>query len=376
MKKTLVAIAALAAVGSVFAQSSVTLYGRLNMGSSGNTADTYNAAGTKTGEVKTTSLAGAEGINTTQRFGVRGSEDIGGGLKVNFNVETKVFSDSNAATFGNTRNALVQVAGGFGSVTIGTYLNALDGNGAYAAGAFSVAGGDILARVAGVTGLSSRSTNSVAYRSPNLSGLSLFIGTSNENTDRTNAAGVKTTTELSGYMLGADYANGPLEAKIVYGRGTGQNPAAAAVPAVPGNAGTAAVTANNADVSDWGITAKYEMGFIAPYAAYRSSKTDGTVGGVAGVDSTGKVFEVGAKFPLGALTPYITYARGDNETSVAGVLATDTTLSGWQIGAYYDLSKRTYLMASFGYDRTESNLAGSRAGTKNRGYGLGIIHNF
>lgn len=366
MKKTLVAMAALAVVGAASAQSSVTLYGRLNMGTAYSTTDTTTGAGVTT-STKNTQLAGAEGITTTQRLGMRGTEDLGGGLKLNFGLETKVFSDNSAAgTFGQTRTAMVQLAGGFGSVTLGTYLNALDDIGAYAAGAFSVGGGDILARVAGAggatgLGIPTRSENSIAYRSPVFGGgFQGFIGTANQEVE--NTGGVANVAKTSGYMIGGAYDSGPLSLKLVYGDANGTN-------------NTVPLTATNADLSDWGFTAKYDFGAIVPYFAWRQSETKGTLAGVAGTNNEGSVYEIGASFPMGAWTPYVTYASGDIKTSVNGVTGSDDQISGWQIGAYYTLSKRTTLTMHYGQDTRKSNI-----GLLNRvevdGFALGIVHNF
>jgi len=101
MKKTLVALAALAASGA-FAQSTVTLYGQADAG--------YTSV--KSGVNKFT------GITTSNRgsslFGMRGSEDMGGGLKANFQLEASVNLDNGAGAASNTTN---QVPGGPVTVT-------------------------------------------------------------------------------------------------------------------------------------------------------------------------------------------------------------------------------------------------------------------
>jgi predicted porin len=74
MKKSLIALAVLAASGAAMAQSSVTLYG---------VAD----AGVTYVNGLTTGLACDSGANKTSRLGFRGVEDLGGGLKANFVLE-------------------------------------------------------------------------------------------------------------------------------------------------------------------------------------------------------------------------------------------------------------------------------------------------
>jgi hypothetical protein len=80
MKKSLIALAALAAVGAVSAQSSVSMYGRIDMG--WGVATTKAANGTQD---KTTGLV--DGVQTSNAIGFRGTEDLGGGLVAGFNLE-------------------------------------------------------------------------------------------------------------------------------------------------------------------------------------------------------------------------------------------------------------------------------------------------
>ena len=88
MKKSLVALAVLAATGA-FAQSSVTLYGRMDAGI------TRDGGGLGTAGSVTRVDSGIAGGT---RLGFRGVEDLGGGLKANFLAETGFCGDSNANT--------------------------------------------------------------------------------------------------------------------------------------------------------------------------------------------------------------------------------------------------------------------------------------
>lgn len=109
MKKTLVALAALAVVGSVSAQSSVTVYGILDTGYSSYSNDGIN--GTK---VRQNGLSSSNTI--TSRLGFRGVEDIGGGLKAKFNVELGINADDGSnqigTNTGNVQSAAANSPGG------------------------------------------------------------------------------------------------------------------------------------------------------------------------------------------------------------------------------------------------------------------------
>ncbi len=106
MKKTLIfaAVATLVA-GSALAQSSVTVYGRLNV-----TAESIERNGVKTKEL----------INNASRLGFKGTEDLGGGLKANFMLEHRFSVDT--GTVPNdfwAGDSNVGLSGGFGAVRLG-----------------------------------------------------------------------------------------------------------------------------------------------------------------------------------------------------------------------------------------------------------------
>jgi len=103
MKKTLVALAALAATAS-FAQSSVTISGRLDLGMSN--LKTTNSLGVTTSSTTRTDLTGNQSGRTTSRLTFAGTEDLGGGLRANFNIETGLNPSDDAGLFaGSTRTA-------------------------------------------------------------------------------------------------------------------------------------------------------------------------------------------------------------------------------------------------------------------------------
>ena len=110
MKKSLLALAVLGAfAGVASAQSSVTLFGIVDL----------NAQYVKNdGAARRVSLS-QDGLNSS-RFGVRGTEDLGGGLKAGFWLEGALSADTgNAAGKFWGRRSVVQLIGGFGEVRLG-----------------------------------------------------------------------------------------------------------------------------------------------------------------------------------------------------------------------------------------------------------------
>jgi predicted porin len=392
MKKTLVAIAALAAV-SAFAQSSVTLYGRLDLGASQikTTGVTGLTPATSTKAVKKeTSLAGNQNGSTTSRVGLRGTEDLGGGLRASFNWETSIAPDETAASsYGATRLANLAVSGGFGTVIIGTYLNAIDAVRGYAPGVYSVPGGDFLAnsmgtsaagapssftgQVTGATpvGLRGRSQNSIAYSSPNMGGLTFGIGTVQESstTDTTTPAGVTTQAgaKVSGYMLGLAYANGPLAVNAAYGNGK--------------STAIAASVSAAAKLSDFGVGVSYDLGVAKIIGAYETGTTKFATTPATPGNAKANALSIGAEFPMGAFKPFVQFGTGKIKDSVGNAAGVDSgKTSGFQVGATYTLSKRTNVYGAIGSDKvTESTSvpgATTNDSSKRSGFSVGLVHTF
>jgi predicted porin len=352
MKKSLIAVAVLAATTGAFAQSSVTLYGRLDLGmSSGKVTTNIDPVTSVVNPSNTTSkafsLAGAQGVRTGGRLGVRGTEDLGGGLKASFNIETNVSPDSSGATFGSTRQGNLSLAGGFGTLTIGTFDNAFDDVRGYSASTGSVAGGDFLYANTGVA-IDARSQNSLGYRSPAFGGFYVRANIVNEK--------VSTVSKTTGFIGAVGYDNGPLSALVAFGNGK--------LVSLPTNVGNKS--------NDFGFGVSYDLGVAVPYFQYEQVKTSDVP--APGYEKV-RAFEVGSKFPLGAFTPYITLSSGKISNDVGPV----GKIRGFQIGTTYDISKRTYAYAAFGTDKnTQAGVvAPALTGfTKRTGYALGLVHSF
>src|SRR5659263_37578 len=128
MKKSLVALAALAVVGAASAQSSVTLFGVVD-------ATVAYGTGDSTSKTQLTN----SGYNSS-RLGFKGVEDLGGGMQAGFWLEAGVMNDNGAGAATNTNNqatggalagmngsqgltfnrrSTVSLMGGFGEVRLG-----------------------------------------------------------------------------------------------------------------------------------------------------------------------------------------------------------------------------------------------------------------
>ncbi len=340
MKKSLVALAVLATTGAAFAQSSVTLFGIVDAAYarvSGNGAS-------RTGITNS-------GLNSS-RFGMRGVEDLGGGLKAAFHLEGQLSNDDgNAAGLNFQRRSTVSLMGGFGEVRIGrdytpTFWNTTvyDPFGTNGVGsAMSPGMGGFAANTTAV-----RSNNSISYFAPGgLGGVTAQVMVA-FGEQASNAANSKQGNYL-GFRVG--YNAGPLSAAFANGK-------------VKGATSGADVTTQNLGVS-------YNLGVVAPSFVFGSEK-----------DSVNKTSftEIGATAPVGAGQLRVAFSRYD-------VANSNNDWNKFAIGYGYDLSKRTQLYSTYAKvsnkglaTRSVSNnglaATGSTAGGSSNGMEFGVRHSF
>jgi predicted porin len=400
MKKSLVALAALAATGA-FAQSSVTLYGvaeaTVDVGykNSVNTrTDAFNAAGVVTAGTATANNTQKSGFRVqdgnsqgvgTSRLGWRGNEDLGGGLKANFQMEMGIRLDDGCTTDqtstcavggsgnsgGNTfgRNAWVGASGGFGEVRLGRQVLGsfgVQGN-SWVAGSSSglyETGANTAPLMGGV-----RFANAIKYISPNLGGFSGTVslrapeGSGTTSTGTANPATTNTSNK-TGLDLSAEYANGPLYVGVGYNKVKGTIATNTAL-GLATNVGVATGTATTGTT----IGASYNLGVVQPFFNYSRAKTDNTsVTNNAGVVASGngtsnhKAFALGLKAPVGPATIIASFGRGkitgNTSNIAAGALASTVgnngKLTAFQVGAQYALSKRTMLEVNYGQIKNDA----------------------
>ena len=208
MKKLLL-ISALAGTFSVaaHAQSSVTLYGIIDEGVQFNTNSKNVVNGSNVGGRQLT-LDSINGLNGS-RWGLRGSEDLGGGLKAVFDLQAGV--NLNTGNFGQGgtpfgRDAYVGLSSDrYGAVTLGrqydlvvAYVQPVTSTG-YIGGSTTFGHPLDLDNLVNTL----RVNNSIKYTSPNIHGVTLG-GEVSLGGQPGNVSGD------GGYSLGASYANGPV----------------------------------------------------------------------------------------------------------------------------------------------------------------------
>jgi len=393
MKKSLIALAALAATGA-FAQSTVTLYGLADIAYGAHkTTSRDGTAFTKTGGVMDGSHAGS-------RIGFRGTEDLGGGLKASFVIEQGIsptqpeafnirvgsnahqIAGNNTHTTGNSRQTFLGLAGGFGEVRIGyQYTNS------YALVAFNGAnptefqGGNYQNSFHANGGRA----NMITYMAPEfVKGLALTaqIGQGGgRGTVESNAAagGNGFTKNNNAYTsLSALYKAGPLTAGMVYSKAdvTQSNAIGATVTNAFGVVGTAATAAiaNAATREQKGthIIASYNLGM----ARVAATIVDGSNGGTSSVTAATKTKaqQFAVYVPFGAAEAFVSTGARTDKVSGAATNAVDS--KGNTFGVRYNLSKRTVVYAFSGTDKDNGKTTAAAAGYKDTKTAVGVSHSF
>ena len=344
MKKSLIALAALAATGA-FAQSSVQIDGVMDVA-----VTSIDYKGNKVSGI-------ANNGSSTSQINFRGTEDLGGGLKANFRVETDWNTVSNsgntgtkkadgtvaaASTFGNGE-IRVGLSGAFGSIdagavnynTLGTYLTGQPFGTAIGSGFRTMYINDAQATS------QVRAENAIKYVSPSFSGLTVSLYKSNkQDKAQTVAASGSSTTglisqpnafgglgaydQVGTQELGANYANGPLAASFSQIKQDFRG--------VSG-AGSSLAAAGSTESTINTLGANYTMGAAKLFGLYQTNKNTGT--------TNNKVMSISGTYTMGAV---VLMAQVGSLENAAGV---KSNLTG--LGADYNLSKRTAI-----YFRNES----------------------
>jgi predicted porin len=293
------AVATVLAAAPLFAaaQTNVTLYGVVDAAIE--SADAGGPDGRHTNV--------QSGDQSGSRFGFRGAEDLGNGLKAIFNLEAGLAVDTGAQDAAGLfqRRAVVGLEGAFGTLTLGreyspiaTIAAATDefGQGFYGSNLSAFGSGKVTRRL----------SNSVNYKSASWGGFDLLA---------TYSAGEKTTGpsgDLKG--IGAEYKLGGLYLGAAY------------------HTFKRVSTGND---KEYGAGAAYtfaDVGGLEIKANYLSADPDGA-------NNKFKQYNLGAGYPFGANKIYVNLQQNKLENGAKG--------NAWALAYSYSLSKRTNLYASY-----------------------------
>ena len=351
MQKKLIAMAVAGLVAApAFAQSNVTVYGIL---------DAAVAYG-KAGDAKYTGLQNA--VLSGNRFGLKGSEDLGNGLKAVFTLEHH-FSIGNGNNAGGDnfqfqRQSWAGLKGSFGTIALGRqyapgYLWTARITNALGAGAYEPQADLGFSRGLTITpGSGARWNNSISYDSGNMGGLNVravyaFMDTQTE----TGAAGAAEASDDDRIGLGVAYNAGPLKVGVVYHNLSG--------------------TAEDTD--EVYLAGSYNLGVATINASVQTGKRDANAGaGVSELDVM--IYTLGAVVPVGAGN--IHFAVGQLKDDAVD----DADATSVSLGYTQSLSKRTNVTVALNSTRNDDNSAAGvllhAAGETSNSIAAGLRHKF
>lgn len=390
MKKTLAALAVLGAFAGTAAAADVTLYGVVDTG----LAYTYNDT---TDDPKEETFGMMSGYNAGSRFGLKGTEDLGNGLKVGFKLENGFNSDDGSLKYENRlfgREASLSLTSEFGTLSFGRMGGVASSAGTYdivyaTADAFDGGDNDILGLQ-----ISSRYDNMLTYQTPKFAGVQGTVqysfkqnSVSGEGTEGTSKADRYASLALTG-----DF--GPLQMVGAYELSKYANTKYANTDSAHDET-HAFYLGGNYDFQFMKVFAlaqytKGAKGFGSEGDLFGSDlfkddetgKLDLVSGHEKGIDSYG--LHLGTIIPVlgGDLTVGAYYVDGETDTLSYGPddnMKLDLTYAGLSARYVYPLSKRTSLYAGAGYaeEKLESNLADDEEYKHKIGQAyVGVTHTF
>ena len=324
--RLMLAAVALLGTSAVFAQSSVTLYGRVNT----------TVERQKVGDESKTVMQ-----NNSSRFGFKGVEDLGGGLKAGFQLESGFNSDDGAGSgwthntgtgLSFARQSEVNLSGGFGMVRLGNFMPE-----SYFATA------DYVSMHNHDTGTSSdafyydpvwfgglSTKNKIGYRTPSLGGLTLDVAVNLHE---------QTTGGKNGYDLAANYNVGAINLGAGYSQTDGNK--------------------------QLGLRGLYTMGQFVVGGYYQRNDED--------ILGTRNNYRLALAYMMGASEFHVNVGRAGKWKNVA-----DSAATQWTLGYNYNLSKRTKAYAFYTKvdNKSGADYMTGAAGVDFSSFAVGLRHNF
>jgi len=323
--KTSIAIACLMALTGTAAQAqSITLYGRVDMAIAYQTRlfSTPTSGVVIDGHRYLVDSGGSNG----SRWGVRGNEDLGGGLKALFLAESGLQADTGVIGQGGRafgRQVYVGLDGGFGRLTIGRqytpWFDVLSTSDPF--------GNNLVGNSGNVEHANPRADNAVIYGTPSFGGFTAQGMVALGERNGSNKAGLQTNLALK-------YQNGPLWVGAAHARQNNANE----VPAGSGNFSTDATAKFSI------LGASYDFGVVKLFANVATmSDMNPTIQPaptvVAGAKGSSWLF--GASAPLVGGTAIVSVVSLDDKR------VQDRDARMWSAGYTYPMSKRTMLYTAY-----------------------------
>lgn len=365
-KKTLAAVAVLGAfAGSAFA-ANVTMYGIIDTGLGYTSTDKGYGEDVNKFDMRS-------GQNSSNRFGVKGEEDLGNGVKVGFSLENGFSSDDGKLSTADRlfdREALLYVAGDFGELGMGRQGDLASGNGRYGlfggkVSPFSTGWSDIAGHKYVMGDGFGRMDNSVTYKTPTFAGFNVLAQYSFKKDSAKEGREGSSAVDRQ-YALGASFTAGDLYLTGIVTQ-------------------TNLKSLGQQDVEDpltVSLGGNYNFGVAKLYVATQYFKdSDLAVKMIQNVEKVGEFdgfgLSVGADVPAfgGTAKVLVGYMDAEDQTSAAN----DVQRYTFSVGYEYPLSKRTFVYGGAGYymdSYDKALVAGADDKASVAAVSAGLVHKF
>jgi predicted porin len=352
MNKSLVALALAGAFASAAQAQSIEMYGIVDMGF-------VQESGGPTGAIASPSIPKGtinkltSGAQSGTRLGFKGTEDLGGGMKALFVLETGIAADKGGFNQGNlafARQSFVGLQSDMGTVTMGRqytpyFLTMLVGD-PFAAGMAGAAQNMLM------PGSNIRMDNAVKYTSPMFAG-----GFSGE---AAYGFGEQADSLVRSRQLGAyiNYSGAPVNVRLGYLRK---------------NTDVSTSATKNDEISNWILAANWDIKVAKLFAAVTNN--DEAIYTPIRPLRKSKDYLIGVQVPFNKHTFIASYIYKDGSEGMTG------DANQLALGYTYTMSKRTNLYAAWGRINNGTNSFLTVGNNSEPGYGdkalnLGIRHIF
>jgi predicted porin len=340
LKQTLVVTTLAAAPVAVFAQSSVTVYGRLDV----------SVDRTKTG-----SSSLWEVNDNASRLGFRGVEDLGGGMKAHFGIESGFNADNGVSPTTSTqpfyRNSYVGLqSSSFGFLSVGR----TDSANPAGSPIYSIVTANIVPAVhdsgapafgTRILNARNRFNNAINYRAPTFAGLS-FRARFALNGE--NATAATNENQIKNFDASLNYALGGLGLAAGYSK----------------NKYDGIATPSNSFDNKWMLIAAYKFEPVKVYATYGKDRYINLSAASRRTDVPYWLIGSSAEFGSHEVTANIMERAVQSDRN--------GKMKKWHAAYAYNFTKRTQVYALYDNDDPNSNLANNTI----KSFSVGIQHNF
>ncbi len=353
MKKNIVALAVASAIAAPVAMADApTVYGQINMAAEQyDVKDAGNVnldTGTASYGDKNKGESGSQVNSRASRIGVKGSNDLGNGLKAVYKVEFEVQIDEGSTL--KNRNQYVGLAGGFGTVLMGRHdtpfkmIQSKDlFNDAGLADNKPIAGG----LGVGGAGGEVRASNVLAYVSPSFGGVKLMAAF----VPKEDSGDLDKESSFSDTMSFAAMYGSKKKGLYLAAAYNTWDKAAGAGLNKDGN-----TTGGSGSVDELRVTAQYTVAGLIANAMYQ----DFSGKGVKNTWEKGTNIQANVGYKIGNFMPKVKVSWVDRDKLADGTKFKDST--NYALGLDYALGKKTTVYAEYAYLEHQGNVSVTNAG--------------